>query len=135
MVDTNVILDLFLAREPHVAEARRLFEMIHAKEMTVFVTANSITDIYYIISKRTGDGFARNTVKQILETFGIIAVDGGDCIRALNLPITDFEDALVVACADKEDIDYIVSNDSAFSQIDPTYATVVSPCDFLNRSI
>ena len=67
---------------------------------------------------------------QILE---IIAVDGDDCANALILPITDFEDALVTVCAKKENIDYIVSNDNVYLQVDPQIAKVISSQGFLDR--
>lgn len=133
LVDTNVILDFFLSREPHVAEARKLFEMVYREEIEAFTTASSITDIYYITAKRLGDNSAREAVRQLLNILGVVAVDGNDCANALELPIADFEDALVTVCASKEDIDYIITNDREFSQVDSKLATVVSSHDFIKR--
>jgi predicted nucleic acid-binding protein len=133
LIDTNVILDFFLNREPRAADANKIFAMISKDEISAFTTASSITDIYYITAKRLGDGSAREAIRQLLKMLGIIAVDGDDCANALNLPMTDFEDALVAVCADKEDIDYIVSNDKEFSQTDSTISKVISPCDFISH--
>ena len=131
VVDTNVILDFFLSREPHVANARTLFEMIYQDKIDAFTTASSITDIYYIVAKKLGENAARETVRQLLIMLGIIAVDGNDCAKALDLPIPDFEDALITVCADKEDIDYIVSNDRVFLQLEQPFTTVVGTQELL----
>ena len=133
LIDTNVILDFFLSREPHTANANRLFEMIYKDEIAGFATANSITDVYYVTTKKLGENAAREAIRELIKILGIIAVDGNDCTNALSLPIADFEDALVTACAGKEDIDCIVSNDKEFTQIDSALATVVSLYDFINR--
>ena len=131
LVDTNVILDFFLSREPFVKEAKQVFEMIRSKEVSAYVSANSVTDIYYVISRRLHDDFARNAIRNILEAFAVIAVDGDGCGYALDLPMADFEDALITVCAGKVDINYIISNDKEFSQTDSKAATVVSSHEFL----
>ena len=131
LVDTNIILDFFLSREQHATVATKLFEMIYQGKIEAFTTASSVTDIYYITAKRIGDSSAREAVRHLLNILGVIAVDGDDCANALCLPITDFEDALVVTCANKEDIDYIVSNDKEFSQVNTQFAKIVSSYEFL----
>ena len=132
LIDTNVILDFFLIREPQLAEADKIFELIYKEEIRAFTTASCITDIYYIVCKKCGEDLARDAVRQLLKMFGVIAVDGSDCLSALDLPIADFEDALVVTCAKKETVDYIVSGDRGFMQIDAQFAKLVDSKEFLN---
>jgi len=131
IVDTNIILDFMLSREPHVADARDLFKMISQEKVEAFISASSVTDIYYVIAKRLGDATARDSVRHLLNILGIIAVDGNDCSDALNLPIADFEDALVTICANREDVNYIVSNDKEFLKVDVNLIAVVSTRSFL----
>lgn len=58
-------------------------------------------------------------------------MDGDDCEKALELPMGDFEDALVVVCAEKANLNYIVTNDKGFlSSLDLSVSTI-SPADFL----
>jgi hypothetical protein len=61
----------------------------------------------------------------------VISIDGNDCVSVLNLPMTDFEDAVVAICAGKDDIDYIVSNGKEFLQADTNIVQVVPPDDLL----
>ena len=45
VIDTNVILDFFLSREPGADSAKRIFELVYQEKIEAFATASSITDI------------------------------------------------------------------------------------------
>ena len=126
LFDTNVILDHILSREPYKKNIVKIFDMICNDELEAFFTANSVTDIYYIISKRLGVTTAREALRILFSIFIIVSVNGDDCISALDLPMNDFEDAVVAVCAHKDSIDYIVSNDKEFLQEDTNIARVVT---------
>jgi len=132
-MDTNVILDFFLSRQPGAEAARQLFELIYQDKIEAFTTSSCITDIYYITAKRLGEVMGRKTIHQLLQLLGIIMVDGNDCVNALTLPIIDFEDALVTVYAKKEGIDFIVTNDNDYLQVDSTIANVIGSQAFLLR--
>jgi len=131
IIDTNVVLDFFLSREPHASDAKQLFLMVSQEKVEAFTTASSITDIYYVTAKRLGSEPAREAVKYLLKFLGIIAVDGQDCLAALNLPIDDFEGALITVCSHKEVIDYIVTNDRDFLKLDTDLTATIDVQGFL----
>jgi len=131
LLDTNVILDFFLVRSPNDTAARKIFELISQEKLAAYVTANSITDIYYIVEKRLGNNTAREVLKNLFNLLTVIAVDGEDCVSALDLPISDYEDAVVVVCAQKDAVDIIVTNDAEFLTVDPALTRAVAPADFL----
>ena len=131
LVDTNVILDFFLFREPKREAVTELFEQICQERIEAFTTASSITDIYYITAKRLGDSQAREVLYNLLGILGIISVDGADCAKALDLPISDFEDALVVTCAEKADVGYVISSDKDFLCVKTPATRVITAEDFL----
>ena len=131
LIDTNVILDFILGREPHRASADKIFEMIQQDELDAATTASCITDIYYVTVKHQGEDRARRAIRDLLDVFTIIDVNGDDCSLAMDLPIADFEDALVVICSYKVKIDYIVSNDKEFLQVDRQLAQVISADSFI----
>jgi len=54
LLDTNIILDIALKREPFYAVSSTLLITLVDKNEQIFVTATSITDIYYIAKKDTG---------------------------------------------------------------------------------
>ena len=111
--DSNVLLDAIANRE-HGAEAQELVLAVASDQALGLVTANSITDIYYIARKHLGDAAAREAVRNILTVFDIATVGGEDCSAALEVPMKDFEDALLAVCAKRDGANYIATRDEAF---------------------
>ena len=54
LVDTNIILDVLLDREPFVENAIQFFELIETGEIQGFIAATTITNIFYILRKLLG---------------------------------------------------------------------------------
>jgi predicted nucleic acid-binding protein len=52
LIDTNIVLDILLAREPFLESAMKIIQMVDNGKIQVYVTANSITDIIYILNSR-----------------------------------------------------------------------------------
>lgn len=111
--DTNVLLDTILNR-PGRESALRLMLAVSEEMGTGIVSAGSITDLYYLARKGIGDQAAREAVSDVLSIFDIAQVDGDCCSMALNLPMNDYEDAVLSVCAAKEGADYIATNDRGF---------------------
>jgi len=131
LIDTNVIIDFLLEREPQIFKASEIFELIRLDKIKAFTTASSITDIFYITAKRLGKNQARYLIRQLLRLLDIISVDGNDCVEALDLPIDDYEDSLVLTCSRKVNVDYIISGDADFLQVKSPYAQIITSDDFL----
>lgn len=53
LIDTNIVLDFLLQREPFSQEAELLFQAIDAGEVVGYVTATTLTDIFYISRRHT----------------------------------------------------------------------------------
>jgi predicted nucleic acid-binding protein len=133
MLDTNVILDDFLNRFPQAEAAKKISQLVINSQINGYVTANSITDIYYIACKHRNENIARIIIRNLLVTLTVVSVDGQDCLNALDLPLGDFEDAIVVACADKAALSYIITNDTRFLHEMNLSVPSISPIDFLIR--
>jgi predicted nucleic acid-binding protein len=54
LIDTNVVLDLLLEREPFVENAIALFEQIEQGKLEGYIAATTIINIFYIIRKAEG---------------------------------------------------------------------------------
>ena len=131
MVDTNVVLDDILNRVPNAEAARNISRLVTDELVICYLTANCLTDIFYVVSKSLNETIAKKTIKNLLLSFAVVGVDGEDCMLAIDLPMGDFEDALVVVCAEKAALDYIVTNDKRFlSDMDLSIPTI-SPENFL----
>ena len=63
LIDTNVVLDFLLEREPFVEAAADLFEKIDNGQVKVFIAATTITNIYYILRKASGSTIAIDAIQ------------------------------------------------------------------------
>ena len=98
--------------------------------LRVPVTANAAADIFYLYRKARDTRSANAALDFLLKNYGVVTVSQTDCIDALSIPIEDFEDSLVVVCAQKAGADYIVTRDDNFLQaISPI--KLIAPKDFM----
>ncbi|CAD5989472.1 Putative nucleic acid-binding protein [Planktothrix tepida] len=111
LIDTNVVLDFLQEREPFVEDAAQLFAKIDAGELEGFISALTITNIYYIIRKASGKIAAQDAIAQILTDLQICAVDKGILEQAIALNFQDFEDAVQCACGIANQVDAIITRD------------------------
>ena len=131
LIDTNVILDTFLVREPYNKNSDVIFDLIGSNRITSYINTSSVTDIYYVLRKKFNDKESREKIRTLLNLFQAIEVTKVDCFAALDSQMPDFEDALVAVCADKENINYIVTRDEEFLKL----PKAVSPGDFIEKII
>ena len=115
--DTNVLLDTILNR-PGREDALRLMLAVSEEKFVGVVSANSITDMYYLARKGIGDEAAREAIFDVLSMFDVAPVDGDVCSMALNTPMSDYEDAVLAVCAVREGADYIATGDQGFLKAD-----------------
>lgn len=129
--DTNILLDAILDR-PEREVALKLMLAVAEEKIKGIVSANSITDLYYLAHKGIGDQGAREAVASILEIFDVAAVDVEVCATALSVPMKDYEDAVLSVCADREGAEYIATRDEEFIYAEGRPVTAIHPSDVLN---
>lgn len=110
LIDTCVIIDALQSRKPFSEEAQKVFIAVANKQLTGYVTAKSITDIYYLTHKVThSDEETRKILKTLLSLFDICDTTAIDCRKALTSQIADYEDAVMCESAVRYDMDGIVT--------------------------
>lgn len=110
MCDTNVILDVLLEREPFVEDSYKLLKLCEEHKIDGFVSASSITDIFYLVRKYThSTELAYKAVGKLLEIVKVCSVTNNDILIAFQKKAKDFEDCLVATCAKSIHCDYIVT--------------------------
>jgi len=111
-VDTNIVLDFLLEREPFRQDAERLFEAIASDQITGYVTATTLTNIFYIARRLTQSiERARQAVAMTLTVMEVCPVDRATLEIALTSSLSDFEDAVQIACAIARNLEAIVTRD------------------------
>jgi predicted nucleic acid-binding protein len=129
--DSNVLLDA-IALRPDYQTAQKLIMAVSQDKIQGVITANSITDIYYVARKYVSDSEVREIISNLLSVFDIAPVDGDDCATALGLPMKDFEDAVLAVCAVRAEADYIVTRDEGLICEEGCPISAVHPSDILN---
>lgn len=124
VIDNNVIVDALKPNPQFEAAAQQILRLASLKSIDGFVSANSLTDIFYVLRKEHGADKAKVMVQKMLLILDIIGIDPIDCIDALSLPMNDFEDAMVAVCAKKVKADFIVTRDERFIKEDTEVRTV-----------
>jgi len=132
LIDTNVIMDALQERSPFDVAAKKILKLGQNGKVKCLFTANAAADIFYLFSKARDTKAASAALSFLLKVYGVVSVTQEDCLAALSLPISDFEDALVVACATKAKADYILTRDEKFLK-DSSPVSIVSPDDFLAK--
>ncbi len=111
LFDTNVILDVLLDRQPFVEASAAAWAAAETRVAEGMLAAHAVTTIHYLVRKVRGNAQAKRTVAAILRVFKIAPVDGAVIQEALQLPFTDFEDAVTATAARSADCDYVVTRD------------------------
>jgi predicted nucleic acid-binding protein len=110
LIDTNVILDALMSREPWAKPAQGILLAVAADKVEGCITSSSFTDLYYLLQKHFKDKErTRQTLLKLLASVKVLDVNGTDCERAFELPMPDYEDALLAYCAKRHKVDYIVT--------------------------
>ncbi len=113
LVDTNIVLDFLLQREPFFQGAELLFQAIDAGQVIGYVTATTLTDIFYISRKHTRSvEQARQAVSETLTAMVICPVDRAVLESAFNSGLVDFEDAVQIFGAVAQGLDAILTRDN-----------------------
>ncbi|MDR3221538.1 MAG: PIN domain-containing protein [Candidatus Accumulibacter sp.] len=99
LIDTNVVLDYLLDRQPFVEAASELFARIEAEEIVGALAATTVTTIHYFLRKAVGASMALDYVGALLERFDVAAVDGAVLHKARSSGFSDYEDAVLHAAA------------------------------------
>ena len=128
LLDTNVVLDIALARQPFCQTAEKILDASDFDRIHLFITASSATDLYYVLRKEKGREIGLRFIKRLLECVDACNVDEKILIAALTSHFLDFEDAVQNASAVESDIDIIVTRNKADYRT--SQLTVLTPDEF-----
>lgn len=111
LVDTNVVLDWWLEREPFAREAQMVLSAIESGWLEGYLCATSVTTLHYLAAKSQGPSQARKTIESLLQFLEVASVNRAVLALALTSPMKDYEDAVMAYAAREAGIDAIVTRD------------------------
>ena len=112
-IDTNIILDFLLQREPFFQDAELMFQAIDTGQVVGYVTATTLTDIFYISRRHTRSvEQARQAVSETLAVMVICPIDRVVLESAFDSGSVDFEDAIQIFSAITQGLEAIATRDT-----------------------
>jgi predicted nucleic acid-binding protein len=129
-LDTNVLLDILLRRDPFYAAAAMIWLKVESRELEGLVSLPSLGTIFYLTRKSADLNTARQTLSTICRVLQVADSPGQAGHMALQSHIPDFEDALQYAIATLAGADCLVTrNPSDFPKRGKV--PVLTPEEFL----
>lgn len=131
LLDTNIILDIALKREPHFADSAALFKNLDGKNIHAFITATTITDIYYISKKAKDHSTAIRFISHLLEIVDVLGVNKETVLLSLQSDVADFEDAIQINAAELNDVKTIITRN--VKDFSGSRLEIETPGEFLKK--
>lgn len=130
LIDTNVLLDYLLEREPFFEDAKKVILSCIDGKVRGCIAAHSIPNMFFILRKDYNEKERREILLNLCKIFDIEGIDKAKLTAGLaNEDFSDFEDCLQMECAKSYRADYIVSrnvSDYVISEI-----KAIEPKNFL----
>lgn len=130
LIDTNVLLDFLLGRDPYFSNADKIIKLCAEQKIQGFMAAHSIPNMFYILRKDMSVETRREVLLNLCDILAIEAIDSVKVIAALkNSAFIDLEDCLQNDCTEEIKADYIVTRNIKDFEISEIPA--ILPEDFL----
>lgn len=131
LLDTDVVLDFLLDRQPFAAAARSIWQAGAQGRADLYIAAITPINVFYIVQKAKGEGTARLLVSDLLQACRVCTCDHTLLLAALASSMRDFEDATQVAAAEFYQLDTIVTRN--VQDYTESTVSVLSPGEFVAR--
>lgn len=93
-IDSDVILDFFINREPFADFASEIFSLCESKEIYGYTSVVIISNVYYLLNRLADHKIVVQKLNLLLTIIEIVEVKKEIVLEALNSKFTDFENAL-----------------------------------------
>lgn len=130
LIDTNVLLDYLLEREPFFEDAKEIMKLCADGKTKACIAAHSITNMFFILRKDFNEKERREVLSSLCSIFDIEGIDKAKLVSGLaNEDFSDFEDCLQMECAKAYGADYIVSRN--ITDYSASEIKAIEPKDYL----
>src|SRR5713226_888651 len=111
LLDTDVVLDVILAREPFAKDAAELLDLGEQRLFEPYVSPITPLNIFYIARKAKAVRDLRQAIQSLIETVGVCPIDKSILTSAFELRFVDYEDAVQHESATAAGVEAIVTRD------------------------
>lgn len=132
LIDTNILLDVILLREPHFELSKRVLKCCQSI-VDGYIAVHTFSNMFYVLHETEDFSIedCRNTFNKLLYVFDVASLDKSDVIATVNNEtFADLEDSMQhqssIACK----LDYIVTRN--VDDFEKATVPAVTPEEFLN---
>jgi len=111
-IDADVLLDVFLEREPHHSVALRLLTDLRRSKAGCFTSPVVMANMNYILAKARGREYSLGKLRSLRRMVGIVPIDEEMIDAALAAPQRDFEDSIQLHCAEGNGIETLITRNA-----------------------
>ncbi len=112
LLDVNVLLDYMQQRQPWYPQAKALFQAERQEMVDLFIAANTVPTIFYLIRQKDSARKAITKLEILLQRIRLVDVTARVIKQAFRLGLDDLEDGIQVAAALEAGIPVLVTRDS-----------------------
>lgn len=115
VLDTNILIDYVLDREPFSDTASLIMELGYLGELELWMGTSQVSDLIYVMTeggKASLAEWAKSAMARLLRFIHIYATDEDDFEAVASSAWTDLEDAFVFQTASKTKADAIITRDA-----------------------
>lgn len=129
LLDINVVLDVLADRGPFAEASAAVLGRIETGSLEGCLAAHTITTLHFLLFKHLGKARTRKVLTDLLGLVTLVPVDEDRIRHALAANWADFEDAVQAACAEKAEVDYLVTRNKG--DFRKTAVKTVTPAELL----
>ncbi len=113
LLDSDILLDFFLDREPHSKYSSYILSQIELKKINGYLTAVIIGNVYYLLRRVSTHAKVISKLNQLMTLTKVLPIDKQIILTAMNSKFKDFEDAMQnYACESYGKIDLILTRNT-----------------------
>lgn len=130
LVDTNILIDFLLTREPYFKASSELITKCAGGEIEGYIAFHSIPNLWYILRKAPEEK-RRDWLTDLCSFLRVGGATHEDVVRAIKMKeFRDFEDCLQDRCAESAGADYIITRNT--KDFEGSSVPALTPEEFLN---
>ena len=111
-LDTDVILDFLLKRQPFDADAARIFAESEYGSIQLHTSTISFLNLHYVCGRIVGEARAVHLVRELRKLVVLLGVTPSMVDSALSSASPDLEDAVQLSCAKSHAMDVLVTRNT-----------------------
>ena len=130
LIDTNVLLDVFLARPGLCESSTAIWSLAEKEKVEAYISAISFNNVYYIATRYHSRNLAEEAVATMRNSFKCIDQTMQIINQSIDAGWKDFEDAIQYFSAIHADADFIITRNVA--DFPKTAIAAMTPEDFIS---